>query len=67
MATLTRLPSQFPVGTKFVIEGRSGKKGGQTFARHIEFPDGTTMRLPGRRVTRASAIRQHRLRGPKKP
>jgi len=65
MATLSRLPSRFPVGTKFVIEGRPGKKG-QTFARHIEFPDGTMVRLPASRMNRASAVRQHRLRGPKK-
>jgi hypothetical protein len=65
MANLSRLPSRFPVGTKFVIEGRPGKKG-QTFTRHLEFPDGTMMRLPSHRMTRASATRQHRLRGPKK-
>jgi hypothetical protein len=65
MASLSRLPSRFPVGTKFVIEGRPGKKG-QTFTRHLEFPDGTMMRLPPRGLTRASATRQHRLRGPKK-
>ena len=66
MATLSRLPSRFPVGTKFVIEGRPGKKGQpQTFTRHLEFPDGTLVRLPARRATRASATRQHRLRGPK--
>ena len=63
MASFSRLPSRFPVGTKFVIEGRPGKKG-QTFTRHLEFPDGTMMRLPPR-LTRASATRQHRLRGPK--
>ena len=65
MANLSRLPSRFPVGTKFVIEGRPGKTG-QTFTRHLEFPDGTTMSLPARRVTRASATRQDRIRGPKK-
>ena len=65
MASLSRLPSRFPVGTKFVIEGRAGKKG-QTFTRHLEFPDGTMMRLSPRRLTRASATRRHRLRGPKK-
>ena len=64
MASRSLLPSRFPVGTKFVIEGRPGKKG-QTFTRHLEFPDGTTMRLPPRRLTRASATRQHCLRGPK--
>lgn len=65
MSNLSRLPSRFPVGTKFVIEGRPGKKG-QPITQHLEFPDGTTMRLPLRRLTRASATRQHRLRGPKK-
>lgn len=41
------LPSRFPVGTKFVIEGRPGGKG-QVFRRYLEFPDGTRVRLPKR-------------------
>lgn len=45
----TRLPSRFPVGTKFVIEGRRGGKGQvQVFSRHLEFPDGTFLPLPPR-------------------
>ncbi len=65
MANLSRLPSRFPVGTKFVIEGRPGKAGKpQTYSRHLEFPDGTLVRLPARRAL-ASAVRQRRLRGPK--
>ncbi len=42
-----RLPTRFPVGTKFVIEGRPGGKG-QVFGRYLEFPDGTRLRLPKR-------------------
>lgn len=45
----SRLPSRFPVGTKFVIEGRPAKSGKpQVFSRFIEFPDGTKLRLPKR-------------------
>ena len=43
------LPSRFPVGTKFVIEGRRGGEGKmQVFSRFIEFPDGTMLPLPKR-------------------
>ena len=46
MAFVTsRLPSRFPVGTKFVIEGRPGGKG-RVFSRYLEFPDGTKVCLP---------------------
>ena len=42
-----RLPSRFPVGTKFVIEGKRGGEGQvQVFSRYLEFPDGTFFRLP---------------------
>lgn len=45
----SRLPSRFPVGTKFVIEGRRAGEGEvQVFKRYIEFPDGTFLRLPSR-------------------
>jgi hypothetical protein len=41
------LPSRFPIGTKFVIEGkRAGEGEVQIFKRYIEFPDGTLVRLP---------------------
>jgi len=40
------LPSRFPVGTKFVIEGRAGAEG--QVSRHLEFPDGTLFKLPAR-------------------
>ena len=41
------LPSRFPVGTKFVIEGKPRGEGQvQVFKRYLEFPDGTFLRLP---------------------
>jgi hypothetical protein len=44
-----RLPSRFPVGTKFVIEGkRRGEGQVQVFSRYLEFPDGTFLPLPVR-------------------
>ena len=43
----SHLPSRFPVGTKFVIEGRSAGDGKmQVFRRFIQFPDGRFLRLP---------------------
>ena len=48
MAYSTKLPSRFPVGTKFVIEGRRGGEGLQQ--RYLEFPDGTFFPLPARPV-----------------
>ena len=60
-STLSRLPSRFPVGTKFVIEGRPALEGQpQVFKRYIEFPDGTFVRLPARPVKRTTAGRIRR-------
>ena len=51
----SRLPSRFPVGTKFVIEGRCGGEGQvQVYSRYLEFPDGTFYPLPTRPVQRKS-------------
>ncbi len=54
-----RLPSRFPVGTKFVIEGRrrgEGQSGDevQVYSRYLEFPDGTFFALPAHPVQRKS-------------
>lgn len=47
------LPNRFPVGTKFVIEGKpSGKGQVQVFKRYLEFPDGTCVRLPAKPASR---------------
>ena len=64
-----RLPSRFPVGTKFVIEGKRGREGHvQVFSRYLEFPDGTFFRLPVRPAKRKAApagwrARRSRSRG----
>ena len=58
-----RLPSRFPVGTKFVIEGKRGGEGQvQVFSRYLEFPDGTFFPLPVRPSKRKSAPTGRRAR-----
>ena len=53
----SRLPSRFPVGTKFVIEGRRGGEGQvQVYSRYLEFPDGTFLPLPTHPVRRKSGM-----------
>ncbi|MEN3379717.1 MAG: hypothetical protein V7604_5072 [Hyphomicrobiales bacterium] len=44
---ISRLPSRFPVGTRYVIEGR----GGHVHLRYLEFPDGRQIKLPADRPT----------------
>jgi hypothetical protein len=59
-----RLPSRFPVGTRFVIEGR----GGRISLRYLEFPDGRQVELPtevGPRPT-TRRPRAHRRAGGRK-
>jgi len=54
------LPSRFPVGTKFVIEGRPAGDGEvQVFKRYIEFPDGRSVQLPAR-TARSGGSRRRR-------
>ncbi len=44
---VSRLPRRVPVGTRYVVEGRSGGDGGLRISlRYLEFPDGTRVRLP---------------------
>jgi hypothetical protein len=58
-----RLPSRFPVGTKFVIEGKRGEEGQvQVFNRYLEFPDGTFFPLPVRPATRKAPPAGRRAR-----
>ena len=57
----SRLPSRFPVGTKFVIEGRRAGEGQvQVFSRYLEFPDRTCVRLPTRPGKRKTVGRRPR-------
>lgn len=44
---ISSLPSRFPVGTRYVIEGRSG----HVHLRYLEFPDGRHIKLPADGVT----------------
>ena len=62
MAISSRLPSRFPVGTKFVIEARPHGKG-QVFTRHLELPDGRVLPLGEESKRRGSA----RVRTPRHP
>jgi hypothetical protein len=42
-----RLPDRFPVGTRYVIEGRGGGEGRlRIHLRYLEFPDGRQVELP---------------------
>jgi len=45
---ISRLPSRFPVGTRYVIEGR----GGHVYQQYLEFPDGRQIQLPAGRALR---------------
>ena len=57
-----RLPSRFPVGTKFVIEGKRGGEGQvQVSSRYLEFPDGTFFPLPVRPSKRKSPPTERRV------
>ena len=47
----SRLPSRFPVGTRFVIEGR----GGRIHLQYLEFPDGRQIELPADLAKRAGS------------
>jgi hypothetical protein len=61
---LDRLPRRFPVGTKFVIEGKRGGQGQvQVVSRYLEFPDGTLFPLPVCPTTRKTPPAGRRGRG----
>ncbi len=45
MRQADRLPTRFPEGTRFVIEGHGG-----LVTRYLEFPDGRHVDLPLRRL-----------------
>jgi hypothetical protein len=59
-----RLPDKFPVGTRYVVEGR----GGRISLRYLAFPDGRQVVLPIETGARAPAPRRqvrHRSTGRK--
>jgi hypothetical protein len=59
-----RLPSRFPVGTRYVIEGRAGR----IQLRYLEFPDGRKIDLPAdlaaRTKSRVASGRHRTARSP---
>jgi hypothetical protein len=57
-----RLPDRFPVGTRYVIEGRGGGEGRlRIHLRYLEFPDGRQVVLPLERfVDQPRRTRQRR-------
>ncbi len=61
-AQTVRLPKRFPVGTRYVVEGR----GGRIRLHYLEFPDGRHVDLPAdlaeRTRSRAAAPGRRRLR-----
>jgi hypothetical protein len=61
------LPDRFPVGTRYVIEGRGGGEGRlRVHSRYLEFPDGRHVDLPadlaGRTRVRARQSARTRAR-----
>ncbi len=52
-SSAVRLPNRFPVGTRFVIEGREGR----VHLRYLEFPDGRQVVLPADAGARPSSRR----------
>jgi hypothetical protein len=50
-----RLPSRFPVGTRYVIEGQNGRIG----LRYLVFPNGKHLELPTETGRRAPRRQQH--------
>jgi hypothetical protein len=54
-----RLPDRFPVGTRYVIEGRGGGDGRvRIHLRCLEFPDGRYVDLPVDLTKRSRARRR---------
>lgn len=61
-ANANRLPNRFPVGTKFIVEGRPARDGQPAvYSRYVELPDGRSFTLPARSERAPSKTRQ-RLR-----
>ena len=51
-----RLPDRFPVGTRYVIEGRGGgERRLRIHLRYLEFPDGRQVELPADLAKRTRA------------
>jgi hypothetical protein len=64
-----RLPDQFPIGSKYVVEGRGGGDGNlRVFSRYIVMPDGRRIDLPAdfaRAAPQRARFRRNRNGHPK--
>ena len=56
MGQINRLPSRFPEGTRYVIEGRAGG----IVSRYLEFPDGRHVDLPADRMVQQERVQVRR-------
>jgi len=59
----SRIPSRFPVGTRYVIEGRAGR----ISLRYLEFPDGRKVDLPADLAARTKSRAPARRREGRNP
>jgi hypothetical protein len=57
-----RLPDRFPVGTRYVIEGRGREGRLHIHSRYLEFPDGRRVALPVEAPVDAARHRRRRSR-----
>jgi hypothetical protein len=56
---VAKLPNQFPIGTRYVIEGHGGGSGRLRISlRRLEFPDGQYLDLPIDKTERGTARRR---------
>ena len=62
MSSLAKgLPNRFPVGTRYVVEGRRGARQLLVYQRYVEFPDGRRVELSiGRRGRLPGSAGEHR-------
>lgn len=66
MARSARLPRRFPVGTRYVVEGRTGAKGlFQVSARYVVLPNGRRFDLPAKTAVGGGRTRRRLHRFPR--
>ena len=56
MHSSTRPPMRFPVGSKYILEGR-----GPFVRRYVEFPDGRTVQLATRKALSCKCAAKQRI------
>jgi hypothetical protein len=62
MARSARLPPRLPVGTRYVVEGRTGAKGRfEVSARYVVLPNGRRFDLPAKIAVRGDRRARRRL------